>query len=188
MKLNEYQELAQRTSGNKRPSDAVVNGVLGLCGETGECADIVKKYMYQGAPLDKEHFAEELGDVLWYVAETITGLQSTMADVIFMGLDNDIDCVDVSCEKSSDDLLTPCLRMCHIAGMFGGALVNYFDGDNELPIPAMKNCLIQLYAYISDAARAVGKSMDQIATANIDKLRKRYPDGFSAERSNNLEA
>ena len=45
MTLNEYQSLAQRTSGNALPSNKIENGILGLSGETGECADIYKKYM-----------------------------------------------------------------------------------------------------------------------------------------------
>lgn len=40
MNLNEYQELAQRTSNTKTPSEKIENGLLGLNGETGECADL----------------------------------------------------------------------------------------------------------------------------------------------------
>ena len=41
----------------------IVNGVLGLCGEAGECADLVKKHKFQGHDLDTDHLAKELGDV-----------------------------------------------------------------------------------------------------------------------------
>lgn len=74
MNLNEYQALAQRTSSTRCPSDKIENGILGLCGETGECADLLKKFYYQMHDLDKEKLAEELGDVLWYVAELSAGL------------------------------------------------------------------------------------------------------------------
>ncbi len=78
MTLNEYQALAQRTSGNRLASAKIENGVLGLCGESGECADIYKKYMHQGHEFDLEHMAEELGDVLWYCAELAEGLGVTL--------------------------------------------------------------------------------------------------------------
>ena len=64
MKINEYQELAMTTLNpelSKR--DVLINSVMGLCGESGEAIDIVKKWMAQGHELDKEHLAKELGDV-----------------------------------------------------------------------------------------------------------------------------
>ncbi len=46
-----------------------MNGVMGLCGESGEVIDILKKHLSQGHELNKEKMAEELGDVAWYLAE-----------------------------------------------------------------------------------------------------------------------
>ena len=50
--------------------DVLINGVMGLCGESGEAIDIVKKWLAQGHDLDKEKLAKELGDICWYLAET----------------------------------------------------------------------------------------------------------------------
>lgn len=36
---------------------------------------------------------------------------------------------------------------------------------------------------IAEACEALGIGMDDVMQANIEKLKKRYPDGFSAERS-----
>lgn len=41
---------------------------LGLAGESGECADHVKKHLFHGHPLDKEKLKKEIGDVMWYIA------------------------------------------------------------------------------------------------------------------------
>ena len=82
MTINEYQQLAQRTANMKTPNAKIKNGILGLCGESGEIADIYKKYLYQGHELDREHMAEELGDVCWYVAELATGLGVTLEEVM----------------------------------------------------------------------------------------------------------
>ena len=81
MTLNDYQALAQRTSNNALPSNKIENGILGLSGETGECADLYKKYMYQGHEFDRQAMKAELGDVLWYVAEMAAGLGITLEDV-----------------------------------------------------------------------------------------------------------
>jgi NTP pyrophosphatase (non-canonical NTP hydrolase) len=42
---------------------------LGLTGEAGEVADIVKKWAGHGVPIPTEEMLKELGDVLWYVSE-----------------------------------------------------------------------------------------------------------------------
>ena len=103
MTVNEYQKLAMKTLNPElAEKDVLINGVMGLCGESGEAIDIVKKWLAQGHELDKEKLAKELGDICWYLAETAT---------------------------------------------------------------------------------ALGYSLEDIMTANIEKLRKRYPDGFDSERS-----
>ena len=82
MTVNEYQKLAMTTlnpSLNKK--DVLINGVMGLCGESGEAIDIVKKWLAQGHELDKEKLAKELGDIAWYLAETATALDLDLEDV-----------------------------------------------------------------------------------------------------------
>ena len=37
--------------------------------------------------------------------------------------------------------------------------------------------------YLAEAATALDLSLEQILQANIDKLKKRYPDGFDSKRS-----
>lgn len=104
MNLNEYQREAMRTAGsmNYDHSPMLLNGVLGMAGEAGECADLVKKHLFQGHELDRAHLAEEIGDVLWYVAV---------------------------------------------------------------------------------AAQSIGWTLEGIAQGNVQKLRRRYPEGFDAQRS-----
>lgn len=82
MKLNEYQELAQRTSNKALDIRGhLFNGVLGLAGEAGECADLTKKHYFQDGRLFVDDLEEELGDVLWYVAETAAALGVTLEEV-----------------------------------------------------------------------------------------------------------
>lgn len=102
MTLDEYQQLAARTIGTRTHADQLSNMALGLAGEAGETADMLKKHLFHGKPLNHDDVAKELGDVMWYVA-----------------------------------------------GM----------------------------------ATAIGISLDDVAQRNVDKLRARYPDGFSAEAS-----
>lgn len=41
--------------------------------------------------------------------------------------------------------------------------------------------------YLSNIARLAGLTLEEVATTNIEKLRKRYPNGFSTEASINRE-
>ena len=81
MTLNEYQKLAQRTSGTLSYEDKLLNGVMGLNGEAGECIDVLKKHLFQGHGLDTEKLIDELGDVLWYIAQTAAGLGVDMEEI-----------------------------------------------------------------------------------------------------------
>ena len=87
MQMNEYQLRAQRTSNTDDEVSKLMNGVLGLNGEAGEVADIVKKALYQGHELDEAHLAEEIGDCLWYIAELATALNLTLDAVAKQNID-----------------------------------------------------------------------------------------------------
>lgn len=104
MTINEYQKEALRTVNCH--AGLIENAALGLCGESGEVADLVKKAFFQGHELDRDRLAKELGDVAWYLA----------------------------------------------VGAF-----------------------------------AIGYELETVLQMNVDKLRKRYPDGFDPARSRNRE-
>lgn len=58
---------------------------LGLPGEAGEVADLVKKIMFHQKPFNEENinkFKKELGDVLWYVAAAAIALNFNLDDII----------------------------------------------------------------------------------------------------------
>ena len=83
MTANEYQKLAMTTLNPQlSKQDTLINGVMGLCGESGEAIDLVKKHLYQGHPLDREKLIAELGDVAWYLAEIATALDVSLEQVL----------------------------------------------------------------------------------------------------------
>lgn len=83
MTINEYQELAMRTVNTElEKNDMLINSVMGLCGESGEAIDIVKKWFAHGHELDREHLKKELGDIAWYLAEAATALDISLDEVL----------------------------------------------------------------------------------------------------------
>jgi len=82
MNMNEYQTLAMKTlKPFETNSDMVANVGLGLAGEAGEVADILKKHLLKSKPLDRDHLKEELGDILWYLAEACVCFDFTLEEV-----------------------------------------------------------------------------------------------------------
>lgn len=88
MTANEYQKLAMTTLNPAlSQKDVLINGVMGLCGESGEVIDLVKKHLHQGHPMDREKLIKELGDVCWYIAEIATALDVPLENVLAQNID-----------------------------------------------------------------------------------------------------
>lgn len=87
MELNEYQRLAQRTRNPKlKPEQKQSNGLCGIIGEAGEIMDLYKKHYFQGHELKKEDVIEEVGDLLWYVAELCSGWNIGIEEVAIQNI------------------------------------------------------------------------------------------------------
>lgn len=83
MTPNEYQKVAMTTLNPQlSQKDVLINAVMGLCGESGEAIDIVKKHLHQGHDLDREKLIKELGDIAWYLAEAATALDIDLETVL----------------------------------------------------------------------------------------------------------
>lgn len=91
MLLSDYQDRALSTRAGDLPQkEAIAIWALGLAGESGEVADIVKKHIGHGHPLDNaslEKIAEELGDVLWYVAAMASHLGFDLNEIAALNLE-----------------------------------------------------------------------------------------------------
>jgi len=84
MGMNEYQRLAHATV--KYPEDMkVIYPTLGLCGEAGETAEKIKKWIRDDnrvmTPERLELIKKEMGDVLWYLAALTYDLGLTLDEV-----------------------------------------------------------------------------------------------------------
>jgi NTP pyrophosphatase (non-canonical NTP hydrolase) len=77
MNFSTYQEAASRTDRNpSADGKGLMIPLLGLAGEAGELLSEYKKFLRDGDAhtLFKDRFAEELGDILWYLANLATKL------------------------------------------------------------------------------------------------------------------
>ena len=85
MDMYQYQLFASKgirpESEGKNP---LVGFALGLAGEAGEVVDGIKKREYHGRTdeITVDYLIEELGDVMWYVANIATTLGVTLDEVL----------------------------------------------------------------------------------------------------------
>ena len=82
MEINEYQKFAMVTLNKKlNKKEILTNSVMGLCGESGEAIDLVKKHLFHGHELDRDALIKELGDVAWYLAEAAEALEIPLEEI-----------------------------------------------------------------------------------------------------------
>lgn len=85
--MNRYQRMAEETANYPRES-ALDYVTLGLAGEAGEVANKVKKIIRDDAGAltdEKRHaIAEELGDVLWYVAMSAKEIRYSLDEIALL--------------------------------------------------------------------------------------------------------
>lgn len=153
--FEEYQKLAQRTSSTTTARDKLINGALGLCGEVNE-------YICERLFIEKR--VREAGDVMWYIAEIAEGLGVTIADI-------------AAVEEYSG------IEIYNEAAQIADAVKKYAYQGHAIE---KYDIMVGLNAIMSTITRRMidfGYSIDDILRGNVEKLLKRYPDGFDAERS-----
>lgn len=169
-----YQKAAMRTS--PEGHDRVLNGCLGLIGESGEVADVVKKWLFQSgenAELPAGKMAEELGDVLWYCAELCTGLDISLGDVWSEAAHLSWGRITLKdMPRQAARLAADCVRVYDMA--------LYAAETPETIILQLAFVLRRADTILRDICHS---SLTACMDGNIAKLMARYPDGFDPERS-----
>ena len=79
--FNGYQDFV-KTMKVYPEKHAIVYPALGLCGEAGEIAEKIKKWLRGDRELDKDALLKELGDPLWYIASLADDLGFTLQQVV----------------------------------------------------------------------------------------------------------
>lgn len=93
MDFSEYQKKAWSRAIYPHRGDNLAYTALGLCGESGEVAEKVKKLIRdkgsasQWSDEDRRLLLKELGDVLWYVAAAAAELRADLQEVVDMNLE-----------------------------------------------------------------------------------------------------
>ena len=80
-----------------------------------------------------------------------------------------------------------CLGLAGESGEVCDLLKKYLYQGHEFPRAKMIEELGDVCWYAAELAKGLGVTLEAVMEHNIEKLRKRYPNGFEAERSINRE-
>lgn len=90
--------------------------------------------------------------------------------------------------EARERLLNAALGLSGEAGEFGDTLKKHLFHGHPLDEAALRKELGDVLWYAALACDALGLQLGEVMGENIAKLRRRYPDGFSSERSLKREA
>lgn len=188
MTFNQYQTAALRTA--IYPEQMQMEyPCLGLCGESGEVADKIKKLVrdhnwYPGQPIpeaQRKAIALELGDVMWYVAVLLDRKGWSMSDAM--------NAFDMSLDQRIDDRVPNLLSyfkkhsylyeepadvmavvLCSLASKY--ALGTMTKKCSAISVPTA-----YIVAVVARLAEVTGYSLEEICQMNIEKLQGRVDRG-----------
>lgn len=159
--INDYFRLAETTCRKSSSlKEHVVHMALGLSSEYYE-------YMEADLKSHEEHIVEELGDMFWYAANMCRSVFiNSLSDILSSDKKRD----PITLEKAIGDFVSEAKRI---------YVYNKEIDENLLAdlCFSIVTALIQEVNYIKTHFATI--TLENILQANVDKLIKRYPDGFT---------
>lgn len=76
-----YDQFVQNLFKPASHNDMLMHAALGVCGESGELADAIKKQVVYNKPVDRDNIIEELGDLQFYIQEIMLLYNITPTEV-----------------------------------------------------------------------------------------------------------
>lgn len=182
MSPSAYQKLASRTECNQTnsltriisPSNhnvRLIHACLGMHSDLLEFreADIAS---------DKANVLEELGDILWYMAEAVNAMGWNFTQhIIEFHIPDEVGVQHLSPELNIQEGL----------GKFSYYLEKVLYYGRPVDSNELRVALAQVYFGLHMAAREYDLSVQEVAEANISKLKKRFPAKFDESANNNRD-
>ena len=182
MNYKEYQQIVIKSEkGSLETYPKILHAVMGMNGEAGECIDLIKKTIFQGHPLEENHILSELGDVCWYTMLFITELDIDPKYIF--------EYTNTLREKDTNmspqiEAIQHYLELNYYCGKCGDMYRLYSECTPKMSILSTIREVIYCIERIADT---FNKTIEDIFQINYDKIKKRYPEGFSCEQSINRD-
>lgn len=176
-----YPQFVQGLFAKRHKDEAgLLHAAVGVAGECGELLDALKKTWVYNKPLDRENVVEELGDIGFYAIALINTVYERPTNV-------HVDIDAEACAQAAARDGGPICRVSDLvtaAGQLLDCAVSIFERDlrPELAVIGAQGIDTAMQDVIGSLAvvhEVLGVSFEEAQIANVRKLRKRYPNGYT---------
>lgn len=185
MQLKHYLHNALKTEAGAENgvNFRIEHATLGFITEAGELVDVVKKKEIYGKSLDIVNIGEEIGDMMWYVA--------IAADAL--GCAKDMRNLTPFKEEAGWEAFRRMVKQLVREAVNFDTSTNVMAAGKSTQASGKASAIGDLFKIVRlcmTAAETLQLDWEKLLKANIDKLAKRYPDKFDADKAieRNLEA
>lgn len=178
MNLADYQEFVEGLASAPSTAsfkDRLTTSVLGLCGESGECLDIIYGFIngYE-KDFDKNKLIDELSDVVWYVTFACNTLKIKLTDMFIF----DITGVSDVPNQTAKYVLNLVSYSANCSDFVKKHVYHSKDFNEDQFLLNLKH--IVEYVYL--LANSLDVSLQHVVDYNVNKLKSRYKTGkFTTE-------
>lgn len=158
-----YEDAALRTLG---PHNDLLYLTIGLVGEVGEVIDYAKKTLYHGHKYEADKFSEEIGDVCWYVAAICHNQGIYFSDVVSWP--------GPELGFSKEEIVLDPEKILNLASLSSPTVIKEHIENGTIQGP-----LVRLMRELKSVVLDAHLKLEDILNQNIQKLEKRYPNGYS---------
>lgn len=188
MKTEEYINLARRTINEDLSfDDRIVMFTLGLVGEVGELRNELNH------PIVRDNVEKELGDIFWYlynfmfelVDESTSALYLSDKEYINVGKNLIISINRRLFISNSIGTANICENIIRTVGSISEIIKKYRFHNHFLPREKLFKALDSIDFDLRIILMKLNIDRSDVLSKNIEKLKKRYPEGFDSEKSIN---
>lgn len=195
MTLEEYLKSALRTWADRPAADRLRNAALGIAGEAGETVDIIKKYLYHGKSREETRakLEGELGDLFYYAVIYMHERGWSEPAMSFYGVlrmfgkdaTPSWGSIQSSIKRTEEDgLFEMAVAISLSAGSLASTSVSHIktveSGGRSIPLDVRlaQMTIAEILHYAILLGAEFDLSANEIALANIAKLKARHPQGW----------
>lgn len=183
----QYAEACKRTSkGLNTKNERLSNFALGLVGEASELNELINYDAWQGKKLiTKISICKESGDVFWYMFRLVSIFGDDYDSFILAAQPLDFIPYTPYYDYSTKTIKIGSLveNISILAGKIADEIKKVVFHQHELKAEKILPYLAHMYYLLEFLLRCFGMTVEEVFEKNIEKLRERYPNGFSTDSS-----